>query len=75
MSQLVYMPVKCIDKFCEHCEELEIDVDGTNFYGMNGNDLGRENHIYCVHWKQCTAIENKIRDEMNKKMDFILGDS
>lgn len=65
MSQQVYMPVRCIDKFCEHCEELEIAVDGLNF--TDGcTDYGRENHIYCKHYKRCTAIENHLQEPIHK---------
>ena len=66
MSQQVYMPIRCIDKFCEHCEELEIMVHGLNFTA-GGTDYGRENHIYCKHYKRCTAIENRILQQKEKE--------
>ena len=66
MSKQVYMPVRCIDKFCEHCEELEIEVYGLN---LADGDTGyvRENHICCKHWKRCTAIENHILQQKEKE--------
>ena len=53
----VNMPVRCLDKNCINCQNLEISIEKTIFYS-SVKEVGAENEIYCKNWRSCTIAYN-----------------
>ena len=75
---IVRMPVKCLDKHCLQCEDLEIKSENLAWIGSILPESGEPEtlvHLYCAHYKRCAMIQNnvlkKLDDAVNERKEQI----
>ncbi len=49
----VNMPVKCLNKDCIRCPNLQIGIDKTVLFADNEKLLNGENDLFCSNWQAC----------------------